>query len=76
MEAVFQIGAGATSVSINEKPTNMTRSNIRNEIKILKLLEQWEACFVGALVRLQEGACWKLIKALSNLAYQQANPPF
>lgn len=54
----------------------MPGSNIRHEILILTLFGNGETEFLGVVMRLREGSCWKLTKALSNLAYQQANPPF
>jgi len=32
--------------------------------------------FLGTVIRLNGGSCWKLTKALSKIAYQQRQPPF
>ena len=71
-----QIDTGATSVPLNERSTNMLGSDVQREKPTLTFLTNEQPAFVGAVIRFQDGTCWQLTKVSSNLAHQQADPPF
>lgn len=76
MNSAAPLETGATSVPLDDNSTNMQESDMQHDKPMLTFLNDERPDFLGAVVCFQDGTCWRLTNVLSNLAHQQADPPF